>query len=111
MVTWDQGRPDWLSAILDGVEVFLPFINDIKKYQGTWDKNSKEDDDALLSLEPALANSPFPANWKKGKYPLQLCLLTRATGALYFVFCRLYPSTLQPPRQCLAPNCHISTLN
>jgi hypothetical protein len=25
------------------------------------------------------------------------------TGQMYFVFCRLYPSSLQQPRQCLAP--------
>ncbi len=33
-----------------------------------------------------------------------------ATGPMYFVFCRLYPSshTHQPPRQCLAPSCHLS---
>jgi hypothetical protein len=26
-------------------------------------------------------------------------------------FCHLYPSSLQPPRQCLTPTCHLSTLN
>jgi hypothetical protein len=33
-----------------------------------------------------------------------------ATGQMYFVFCLLYPSP-QTPRQCLAPTCHLSTLN
>ena len=33
------------------------------------------------------------------------------TGPVYFVFCRLYPFSLQPPRQCLGPACHLSTLN
>jgi hypothetical protein len=33
------------------------------------------------------------------------------TGPMYFVFCRLYPSFPQPPWQCLAPTCHLSTLN
>ncbi len=28
---------------------------------------------------------------------------TPQRGKMYFVFCRLYPSSLQPPRQCLAP--------
>jgi hypothetical protein len=32
-------------------------------------------------------------------------------GQMYFVFCRLYPFSLQPPRHCLGPICHISTLN
>jgi hypothetical protein len=26
-------------------------------------------------------------------------------GLMYFAFCRLYPSSPQPPRQCLAPSC------
>jgi hypothetical protein len=32
------------------------------------------------------------------------------TGQMYFVLCRLYPSSLQLPRQ-LAPTCHHFTLN
>ncbi len=34
-----------------------------------------------------------------------------ATGPLYFVFSRLYPSSPPQPRQCLAPTCHLSTLS
>ncbi len=30
---------------------------------------------------------------------------------MYFVFCRLYPFSLQPPRLCLGPTCLLSTLN
>ena len=33
------------------------------------------------------------------------------TGPMYFVFCRRYPFSPQPPRQCLGPSCHLSTLN
>jgi hypothetical protein len=33
------------------------------------------------------------------------------TGQMHFVFCRLYSSSPQPPQQCLAPTCHLSTLN
>jgi hypothetical protein len=32
-------------------------------------------------------------------------------GPVYFEFCRLYPSSRQPPRQWLAPTCHLYTLN
>ncbi len=34
-----------------------------------------------------------------------------ATGPMYFVFCRLYPFSLQPPRQYLGPSRPLSTLN
>jgi hypothetical protein len=34
-----------------------------------------------------------------------------ATGPMYFVFCRLYLSSPKPPRQCLSPTCHLSSLN
>jgi hypothetical protein len=30
---------------------------------------------------------------------------------MYFLFCRLYPSSTQPQRQCLAPTCYLSTFN
>jgi hypothetical protein len=30
-------------------------------------------------------------------------------GHRLFIFCRLYPSSLQPPRQCLAPTCRLLT--
>ncbi len=33
------------------------------------------------------------------------------TGPMYFVFCRLYPSSPKPPRQCLDPTCNLFTLN
>ncbi len=32
-------------------------------------------------------------------------------GPMFFVSCRLYPSFPQPPRKCLGPTCHLSTLN
>jgi hypothetical protein len=32
-------------------------------------------------------------------------------GANELCFCRLYPSSLQQQRQCLAPTCHLSALN
>jgi hypothetical protein len=34
----------------------------------------------------------------------------QSTRPLYFVFCRLYPFFIKPPRQCLAPTCRLSTL-
>ncbi len=33
------------------------------------------------------------------------------TGIMYYAFCRLYPFSPQPLRQCLAPTCHLSSLN
>ncbi len=33
------------------------------------------------------------------------------TNVLYFVFCRLCPFSLQPPRQSLGPTCYLSTLH
>jgi hypothetical protein len=38
-------------------------------------------------------------------------IYSRALKKMNFVFCRLYPFSLQPPRQCLGPTCHLSTLN
>jgi hypothetical protein len=35
----------------------------------------------------------------------------RSKRPMYFVFCRLYPFSPQPPRQCLGPICYLSTLN
>jgi hypothetical protein len=34
-------------------------------------------------------------------FPYTLGALLRPTGPMYFVFCRLYPSSPQPPRQCV----------
>ncbi len=42
---------------------------------------------------------------------LCLPLIPCSNGPIYFVFCRLYPSVPKPPRQYLAPTCHLSTLN
>jgi hypothetical protein len=39
------------------------------------------------------------------------CCILQSTGLMYFVFCHLHPFFPQPPRQCLAPNNHLSTLN
>jgi hypothetical protein len=33
------------------------------------------------------------------------------TWPMYFVFCRLYPLSHQPPRLCLVPTCYLSTHN
>jgi hypothetical protein len=32
----------------------------------------------------------------------------RVTGPMYFVICRLYPTSDQPPRQCLGPTCYLT---
>jgi hypothetical protein len=32
-------------------------------------------------------------------------------GPMYFVFCRLYPSSPQPLRQCLGPSCQLLLTN
>ncbi len=50
---------------------------------------------------------------KMVKTPIMTGLLAfGSTGPTYFVFCPPYPSSLQPPRRkCLAPTCHLSTLN
>ncbi len=36
-------------------------------------------------------------------------IIKESTGQTYFVFCRLYPLSLQPSRQCLATTCHLWT--
>ncbi len=54
------------------------------------------------SSHPA-PSTPSPAKIARDSY--------LPTGSMYFVFCRLFPSSPQPPRQCLAPTCHLSSLN
>jgi hypothetical protein len=40
--------------------------------------------------------------------PREICV--SVAGAMAFVFCRLFPFSLQLPRQCLGPTCHLSIL-
>jgi hypothetical protein len=54
---------------------------------------------------------PFKVSEKCRRTDLKVILAVESTGANVFVFCRLYPSFPQPSRQCLAPTCHLSTLN
>ncbi len=44
---------------------------------------------------------PF-CSWAYSSAYKHLCavILTTATGTMYFIFCRLYPSSPQPPRHC-----------